>query len=128
VIPKDNPYKVQISRESLKMALRRVQLSSDGTTNLAIMRSDGQSFIVEANNDVEGRQGSERVAVQETDAFLPQGFKIGMKLSNVIELLDMLDEDSVCLYFSDPSRPILLRNESQKLQGKTLLVMPMLIN
>ena len=128
VIPKDNPYKVQISRESLKMALRRVQLSSDGTTNLAIMRSDGQSFIVEANNDVEGRQGSERVAVQETDAFLPQGFKIGMKLSNVIDMLDMLDEDSVCLYFSDQSHPILLRNESQKLQGKTLLVMPMLVN
>ena len=128
VIPKDNPYKVQLSRESLKMALRRVQLSSDGTTNLAIMRSDGTAFIVEASNVADGRQGSERVAVQETDAFLPQGFKIGMKLSNVIELLDMLDEDSVCLYFSDPSHPILLRNESQNLQGKTLLVMPMLIN
>ena len=128
VIPADNPYKVQISRESLKMALRRVQLSSDGTTNLAIMRSDGTAFIVEASNVADGRQGSERVAVQETDAFLPQGFKIGMKLSNVIDMLDMLDEDSVCLYFSDASRPILLRNESQKLQGKTLLVMPMLIN
>lgn len=128
VIPKDNPYKVQISRESLKMALRRVQLSSDGTTNLAVMRSDGQSFIVEASNDADGRQGSERIAVQQSDAFLPQGFKIGMKLSNVIELLDMLDEDSICLFFSDPSRPILLRNESQKLQGKTLLVMPMLVN
>ena len=128
VIPADNPYKVQISRESLKMALRRVQLSSDGTTNLAIMRSDGTAFIVEASNVADGRQGSERVAVQETDAFLPQGFKIGMKLSNVIDMLDMLDEDSVCLYFSDASHPILLRNESQKLQGKTLLVMPMLIN
>lgn len=128
VIPKDNPYKVQISRESLKMALRRVQLSSDGATNLAVMRSDGQSFIVEASNDADGRQGSERIAVQQSDAFLPQGFKIGMKLSNVIELLDMLDEDSICLFFSDASRPILLRNESQKLQGKTLLVMPMLVN
>ena len=110
------------------MALRRVQLSSDGTTNMAIMRSDGQSFIVEASNDADGRSGSERVPVQETDAFLPQGFKIGMKLSSVIELLDMLDEDSICLFFSDASRPILLRNESQKLQGKTLLVMPMLVN
>jgi len=128
VIPKDNPYKVQLSRESLKMALRRISLSSDGATNFATMKSDGTSFIVEASNDADARQGSERVAVQQTDAFLPQGFKIGMKLSNVIELLDMLDEDSICLFFSDPSHPILLRNESQKLQGKTLLAMPMLVN
>ena len=128
VIPKDNPYKVQLSRESLKMALRRISLSSDGDTNFATMKSDGTSFIVEASNDADARQGSERVAVQQSDAFLPQGFKIGMKLSNVIELLDMLDEDSICLFFSDPTRPILLRNESQKLQGKTLLAMPMLVN
>ena len=128
VIPKDNPYKVQLSRESLKMALRRISLSSDGVTNFATMKSDGQSFIVEASSDADARQGSERIAVQQSDAFLPQGFKIGMKLSNVIELLDMLDEDSICLFFSDPSHPILLRNESQKLQGKTLLVMPMLVN
>ena len=128
VIPKDNPYKVQLSRESLKMALRRISLSSDGATNFATMKSDGTSFIVEASNDVDARQGSERIAVQQSDAFLPQGFKIGMKLSNVIELLDMLDEDSICLFFSDPTQPILLRNESQKLQGKTLLAMPMLVN
>ena len=128
VIPKDNPYKVQISRESLKMTLRRISLSADGTTNYATVKSDGTSFIVEASSDADGRQGSERVPVQQTDAFLPNGFKIGLKISNVIELLDMLDEDSICLFFSDASHPILLRNESQKLQGKTLLVMPMLIN
>ena len=128
VIPKDSPYKVQISRESLKMTLRRVSLSADGTTNYATIKSDGTAFIVEASSDADGRQGSERVAVQQTDAFLPDGFKIGLKISNVIDLLDMLDEDSICLYFSDSTNPILLRNDAAKLQGKTLLVMPMLVN
>lgn len=128
VIPKDNPYKVQMSRESLKMTLRRISLSTDGATNYATIKSDGTSFIVEASSDVDGRQGSERVAVQQTDAFLPSGFKIGMKISNIIDLLDLLDEDNICLYFSSSTQPILLRNESQKLQGKTLLVMPMLLN
>ena len=66
--------------------------------------------------------------MQQTDAFLPQGFKIGMKISSTLDLLDLLDEDNIVFYFSDPSRAFLLRNESPKLQSKTLLQMPMLVN
>ena len=128
VIPRDNPYKVQMSRDTLKMALRRVQLSADGSSNMATMLSDGTAFVIEASNILDSKSGSERVPVQQTDAFLPQGFKIGMKISSTLDLLDLLDEDNIVFYFSDPSRAFLLRNESPKLQSKTLLQMPMLVN
>lgn len=128
VIPRDNPYKVQMSRDTLKMALRRVQLSADGSSNMATMLSDGTSFVIEASNMLNSKSGSERVPVQQTDAFLPEGFKIGMKISSTLDLLDLLDEDNIVFYFSDPSRAFLLRNESPKLQSKTLLQMPMLVN
>ena len=91
------------------------------------MASDGTSFIVEASDYDFSREGSERVPVQQTDAFLPEGFKIGMKISSTLDLINLLDEDSICLYFSDPGRAFLLKNESPKAQSKTLLQMPMLI-
>lgn len=128
VIPKDNPYKVQMSRESLKMALRRIQLSASSSSNMATFRADAGAFVISADNMEFSREGSERVPVQQTDAFLPEGFKIGMKISSTLDLLDLLDEDNIVFYFSDPSRAFLLRNESPKLQSKTLLQMPMLVN
>lgn len=128
VIPKDNPYKVQMSRESLKMALRRVQLSANTSSNMATMASDGTAFIISAEDYDFSREGSERVPIQQTDAFLPADFKIGIKISSTLDLLDLLDEDNIVFYFSDPSRAILLKNESPKLQNVTLLQMPMLVN
>jgi DNA polymerase-3 subunit beta len=128
VIPRDNPYKVQMSRDTLRMALRRVGLSSDSSSNMVTFHSDGTAFTISAADMEFSRSGSERVPIQQTDAFLPEGFTIGMKLSNTLELLDLLDEDSIVFFFSDPSRAFLLRNESPKAQAKTLLQMPMLVN
>ena len=128
VIPRDNPYKVQMSRDTLRMALRRVGLSSDSSSNLVTFRSDGTAFTIESSDYEFSRSGSERVPIQQTDAFLPEGFTIGMKLSNTLELLDLLDEDSIVFFFSDPTRAFLLKNESPKQQSKTLLQMPMLVD
>jgi len=126
VIPKDSPYCVAIDRQTLRMALRRVQLSAESSQNMAVLKADGASFIVEATDINYGRNGSERVPMQQNDAFLPDGFKIGVKLSMTLELLDLLDEPNINLFFSDPSRAILMKNEAQK-QSKTLLQMPMMI-
>ena len=128
VIPKDNPYRIQLSRDTLRMALRRIGLSADTSSNMATFRADGNAFVISADNMEFSREGSERVPVQQTDAFLPDGFAIGMKISSTLELLDLLDEDSICLYMSEPSRAVLLKNESPKLQNVTLLQMPMLVN
>ena len=116
-----------MSRESLKMALRRVQLSASTSSNMATMASDGTAFIISAEDYDFSREGSERVPIQQTDAFLPDGFKIGMKISNTLDLLDLLDEDNIVFYFSDPNHAFLLKNESPKLQNVTLLQMPMLV-
>ena len=128
VIPKDNPYKVQMSRESLKMALRRISLTANASSQMAILRMDNNAFLISANDLELSREGSERVTIQQNDAFLPDGFAIGVKISNTLSLLDLLDEDSITLFFSDPSCAFLMKNETPKLQGKTLLQMPMLID
>ena len=128
VIPKDNPYKVSMSRDTLRMALRRVGLSANTSSNMATLSFASEAFVVAAEDYDFSREGSERVPIQQNDAFLPADFKIGIKISSTLDLLDLLDEDSIQLFLSDPSRAILLKNESPTLQGKTLLQMPMLVN
>lgn len=127
VIPKDSLYKVSIDRDSLRMALRRIQLSADRTTYMCTLCSDGTSFTVQANSDSDSRSGSEKVSIVESDAFLPEGYTIGIKISSLLELLSLLDDDCICLFFSEPNRPILLRNDSPN-SCKTLLQMPMIPN
>lgn len=127
VIPKDNPYKVSMSRDTLRMALRRVGLSANTSSNMATLSFASEAFVVAAEDHDFSREGSERVPIQQNDAFLPADFKIGIKISSTLDLLDLLDEDSIQLFLSDPSRAILLKNESPTLQGKTLLQMPMLV-
>jgi len=127
VIPKDNPYKVSMSRDTLRMALRRVGLSANTSSNMATLSFASDAFVVAADDYEFSREGSERVPIQQNDAFLPADFKIGIKISSTLDLLDLLDEDSIQLFLSDPSRAILLKNESPTLQGKTLLQMPMLV-
>jgi len=127
VIPKDNPYKVSMSRDTLRMALRRVGLSANTSSNMATLSFASDAFVVAAEDYDFSREGSERVPIQQNDAFLPADFKIGIKISSTLDLLDLLDEDSIQLFLSDPSRAILLKNESPTLQGKTLLQMPMLV-
>ena len=127
VIPKDNPYKVSMSRDTLRMALRRVGLSANTSSNMATLSFASDAFVVAAEDYDFSREGSERVPIQQNDAFLPADFKIGIKISSTLDLLELLDEDSIQLFLSDPSRAILLKNESPTLQGKTLLQMPMLV-
>lgn len=127
VIPKDNPYKVAMSRDTLRMALRRVGLSANTSSNMATLSFATDAFVVAAEDCDFSLDGSERVPIQQNDAFLPDGFKIGIKISTTLDLLELLDEDSIQLFLSDPSRAILLKNESPTLQGKTLLQIPMLV-
>lgn len=128
VIPQNNPYKVSMSRDTLRMALRRVGLSANSSSNMATLSFASDAFVVAAEDYDFSREGSERVPIQQNDAFLPADFKIGIKISSTLDLLDLLDEDSIQLFLSDPSRAILLKNESPTLQGKTLLQMPMPVN
>lgn len=124
VIPKDSQYRVTIDRDALRQALRRVQLSANADTNMVELRRDGEAFLVKAVNMDNGRSGQERVEIHDTDAFLPEKFFIGLKISTALGILDRIQTDSVVLILSDPSRPVLYRPEDAH-SGRLLLQMPM---
>ena len=125
VIPNDSKYRITMSRDALKLALRRVQLSANESTNMVELRRDDQQFVVSANND-DGRYGQERVDIHETDVFLPDGFSIGLKISTAVSILDRVQTDSVVLLLSDPRHPALYRPDDIH-SSRLLLQMPMMV-
>lgn len=127
VIPNDSQYRVSADRESFRMALRRVQLSANEQTNMVELRRDGDAFIVCAANMDNGRSGQERVAITDQDAFLPEGFAIGLKISTAVGILDRIQTESVVLFLSEPRRPVLYRPDDAH-SSRLILQMPMQVN
>ena len=127
VIPADSPYRVVVSREALRLALRRLSLFANSASNMAVMRRDGERFVIEANDYDLSSSGSEQVTIHEDDAFMKPDFKIGFKISSALTLLDAIPTENVVLFFSDPSKSFLYKPEDVK-SARLLLQMPMLIN
>lgn len=127
VIPTDSPLRVVVSREALRLALRRLSLFANSSSNMAIMRRDGEHFVIEASDMEFSSSGSEQVTIHEGDAFMQADFQIGFKISSALTLLDAIPTDNVVLFFSEPSRAFLYKPEDVH-SARLLLQMPMLIN
>ena len=127
VIPVDSPHRVVVSREALRLALRRLNLFASTASNMAVMRRDGERFVIEASDTEFSGSGSEQVSIHEGDAFLPDDFKIGFKISNSLTLLDAIPTENVVLFFSDAGRAFLYKPEDVK-SARLLMQMPMIIN
>lgn len=126
VIPKDSQYRVTMDRDNLRMALRRVQLSANESSNMVELCRDGNAFVVKAANTDTGRSGQERIEIHDTDAFLPEGFSIGLKISTAVSILDRIQTEAVVLTLSDPTKPVLYRPEDAH-SSRLILQMPMRI-
>lgn len=127
VIPQNSPHKVTVNRESLRQALRRLSLFAPESSQLAVMKRQGGSFAIEASDYTLSRYGLEYVNILEGDAFLPDGFNIGFKISPAICILDAITTDNIVLFFSDNTRAFLYKPEDVK-SARVLLQMPMLVN
>ena len=126
VIPQNSPYKMVVSVAALRGALRRIGLFADTASNMAIIRCEEQSFVVSSSDLDFSKEGSERVPVQETDAFLPEGFQLGAKISALMQLLDLVPTENVLMFFSTPATAFLLKPEDVA-SSRVLMQMPMLI-
>lgn len=127
VIPKDSPIRVVVGREAVRQALRRLSLFANSASNLAVMRREGEQFIIETSDIDFASSGSEELRIIEGDAFLPADFKIGFKISAMLTLLDAITTENVVLFFSDANHAFLMKPEDVR-SSRTLLQMPMLIN
>lgn len=128
VIPKQNPHTLQLDRMELVAALRRVQVFANDASNMVVLARDGESLVLSASDYDFSRSADERITIvngQETS--LPDGFKIGCKISTMLSLLQVIVTDTVLIDLADADHAFLLRPDDPN-AGLTLLQMPMVVN
>ncbi|MEE1146942.1 MAG: DNA polymerase III subunit beta, partial [Bacteroidaceae bacterium] len=122
VIPADNPFKSVTDRQALASALKRVSVfcnQSSGLVKLELsqntLKLTGQDYEF-ATNAIE----------YQNCEYSGQNIHIGFSCQFLIEILNILDSESVSIELADPSRPGIIKpvpaSEDEEI---LMLLMPM---
>lgn len=125
VIPKDNPFKVRIDRQSFISALRRVLVFANTSTNLIKIRIQQGTLLV-STQDIDFSTGAEESIACEYEG---TPMNIGFKGTFLIDILGNIGADEVVLELADPSRAgVIVPAEQEENEDLLMLLMPMMLN
>ena len=125
VIPQSNPNCMQIDRESLLSALKRVQPFASDSSNLIRFHIDGRVLQLDAEDFDFSKTATEKMSCE----YEGRPMSIGFKGSAFIEILNNFDCQDIVVRLSDPSRAgIVVPGQQPENQDVLMLMMPMLIN
>ncbi len=126
VIPKNNPYKLTVDRQSLLNTLKRVSVFSNQASNL--IKLD----IVSDTVNVSAQDIDFSISAEESLICLFDGdpISIGFKSTFLIEMLGNLTTEEINIELADPSRAGVVKPfDPDSEEDKTLmLLMPMKLN
>lgn len=126
VIPRENPNKLIVERSLILGCMRRVALFANQSTHQVRFRITGQEMYLSAEDIEYANQANERLACQYTG----EDIEIGFNSKFILEMLNNMEGENICLEMSVPNRPGLLvpaekDNENEDL---LMLVMPVMLN
>jgi DNA polymerase III subunit beta len=125
VIPKDNPYRIRIDRQTLIGALRRVLVFANSTTNLVKIQISNNTLVV-SSQDIDFSTNAEESIMCEYDG---NAMNIGFKGTFFIDILNNITSQDVILELADPSRAgVILPAEQEENEEMLMLLMPMMLN
>ncbi len=125
VIPKDNPYRIRIDRQTLIGALRRVLVFANSTTNLVKIQISNNTLVV-SSQDIDFSTNAEESIMCEYDG---NAMNIGFKGTFFIDILNNMTSQDVILELADPSRAgVILPAEQEENEEMLMLLMPMMLN
>jgi DNA polymerase-3 subunit beta len=118
VIPKTRNGYVEIARESLRNAVRRVTLVSDDANKPVRLAFDKDTISITSKNK------SDETSEESLDAtYDGSPMEIGFNGTYLLDALDTLDDEMVSLALTDPQSPATVTGKGRKMPF--FLVMPM---
>lgn len=120
VIPENNPFNLEVDRETLMGALRRVNLFSSKSSKLVVLNIQPNEVIISAQDYDYSTSAEERV----TCSYEGNVMTIGFNGQYMVEILGNLKEDSIRLLLSDPARPGLY-TPAEKNDGEDIVIVQM---
>lgn len=126
-IPANNDYHAILPVKSLKESISRVAvMASIASCMVTLSCEKGQLYLSSIDLDF-NHEAKETLPLADVDdaCNLPDGYKIGMRYDHLRKMLDLVSSDNVRMEFGDPSRAIILHDETTS--PYTGLVMPLII-
>lgn len=123
VIPENNPYTMTVDRATLLSALRRVSIFAN-VGGLVRLEFNADNVRLTAQDPDHNTHGEERIQCE----YDGEPMTIGFKNTDIIEVLNNLQSETVVLKLSDPGRAgIFLPNEQEDGEELLILQMPMVV-
>ncbi len=127
VIPKENPFRLTMSRQDLMNSIRRVAIFSSRSTNQVKLNIQGSELQLTAEDLDYSNSASERL----TCSYEGEDMEIAFNSKFITEMLSNLDTDQINLNMSAPNRAGILLPDSEsadKDEDLLMLVMPVMVN
>ncbi len=126
VIPTENPNKLTIERIPFLNAIRRVSIFSNQSTHQVRFKINGKELTLSAEDLDFSNEAKERLTCQ----YDGEDMEIGFNSKFILEMLNIIDSDEVCIEMSAPNRAGLLLpiNKDNKNEDLLMLVMPVMLN
>jgi DNA polymerase-3 subunit beta len=126
VIPKENPNVLTIDRAPFIMAIRRVALYANQSTNQLRLKISGKELTLSAEDIDYANEAKERL----TCSYEGEDMEIGFNSKFLLDMLNNLDASAIKLEMSAPNRagillPVNSDNDSEDI---LMLVMPVMLN
>lgn len=122
VIPKENPNKLTIDRGAFLVGVRRISIFAEQSTPQAKLKITGKELILSAEDTAKSNEAKERINC----SFEGEPMEIGFNAKFLVEMLNNLETEEVCLNMSHPSRAGILVpvNPADEAEDILMLVMP----
>jgi len=126
VIPAENPNKLTIERIPFLNSIKRVSIFSNQSTHQVRFKVNGKELTLSAEDLDFSNEAKERLTCQ----YEGEDMEIGFNSKFVLEMLNIISTDEVCLEMSAPNRAGLLLpvNNENKSEDMLMLVMPVMLN
>ncbi|MFA5783165.1 MAG: DNA polymerase III subunit beta, partial [Bacteroidales bacterium] len=126
VIPTNNPNKLIIERIPFLNSIKRVSIFSNQSTHQVRFKISGKELTLSAEDLDFANEAKERLSCQ----YEGEDMEIGFNSKFILEMLNNIDSDEVCLEMSAPNRAGLLLpvNNENKEEDLLMLVMPVMLN
>ena len=125
VIPKENPNRLTVDRNSFFQSIKRVSIFANKTTHQVRLKINGSELNISAEDVDFSNEANERL----TCSYEGESMEIGFNSRFLNEMLQNTDSDNVIFELSAPNRAgILIPDNSDDGEDILMLVMPVMLN
>lgn len=125
VIPKDNPNKMLIERNSFLSTLKRIAIYSNKTTHQIRLKISADELEISAEDLDYSNEAKEKITCE----FTGEPMEIGFNAKFLIEMLSNLDASMISMEMSLPNRAgLIVPVEKDDNEDILMLVMPVMLN